>query len=75
MPFTVKAALLTLSPAGTLVIASTGFCSSTNVAITVRSHAIVNCKVALFVIIPPIQFVETVQLVNTKPLLAVAVIV
>ena len=32
-----------------------------------------NCRLVLVVMVPPIQFVETTQLVNTKPLAGVEV--
>ena len=67
MPFTTKAALLTVRPTGTLVMLTLGLAVSMKLACIVRFDCIRNCRFVPVTVTPPTQFVETCQLVNTKP--------
>ena len=71
---TVKAALLTLSPAGTLVMLMVGLVKSTKLACNIKFGSITNCTVGPLVRTLNGRFIPPVQLVNTKPVPAVAVI-
>ena len=73
VPITVNTALLTRWPGARLVMLTTGLFVSTKFACNVKLEAIMNCRFVLVMMAPPIQLVETTQLVNTKPLAGVEV--
>ena len=73
VPLTVNTALLTRWPAVRLVMLTVGLFVSTKFACKVRFEAIMNVRFVPVTFAPPIQLVEMVQLVNTKPLAGVEV--
>ena len=72
LPRTVNTALLMRWLAARFVTVTTGRFVSAKTTVKVRFDCIMNCTVALLVVVPPSQLVEITQLVNTKPLPGVA---
>ena len=60
-------------PAVGAVMDRVGLVTSRKVTCKVRLEAIINGRLVLVVVVPPIQLVEAIQLENTKPLAGVEV--